>query len=91
MLTIGEWRSVNTVCCATDCLTTVWLEPCPDTVVRMFHYLFFFFCWICFTYQTMFYCVDGPLHCLFVAISYYEQGYYNFPLKLSIAVLRMAL
>ena len=45
MLTIGEWCSVSTVYCGTDCLTTVLLEgapPCPDTVrqlhVRMFQY-----------------------------------------------------
>ncbi len=44
MLTIGQWCSVNTVYCATDCLTTVLLEPCPDTVrqlhVRIFEYFF---------------------------------------------------
>ncbi len=45
ILTIDEWCSVNTVYCATDCLTAVLLEgvpPCPDTVrelhERMFQY-----------------------------------------------------
>ncbi len=45
MLTIGEWCSVNTVYCATDCLTTVWLKEghlvqtlLDKLHVRMFQY-----------------------------------------------------